>query len=76
MKKYVKIGRSLYEIVDLAGAVFVAALVAMLVSATWLSFDWITRNNVSTWAIVCLVAGTVISGTTTAIFSDFNERRK
>ena len=68
MKKYIKIRHSLYETADVAGAVFVAALVAMLASATWLSLDWITRNNVSTWAVVCLIAGTAVAGTITAIF--------
>ena len=70
MKKYVKIGRSLYEVIDIAGSVFVAALVAMLASATWLSLDWITRNNISTWAIVGLIAGTSVAGTIAAIFKN------
>ena len=73
MKKYVKIGHSLYETVDIAGAVFVAALVAMLASATWLSLDWITRNNISVWAIVCLIAGTAVAGTIAAIFRNYNK---
>ena len=68
MKKYIKIRNTLYETVDIAGAVFVAALVAMLAGATWLALDWLTRNNISVWAIVCLVAGTAIAGTITAIF--------
>ena len=68
MKKYVKIGRSLYETIDIAGAVFVAALVAMLASAIWLALDWLTRNNISVWAIVCLVSGASVAGTITAIF--------
>ena len=68
MKKYVKSGHTLYEVADIAGAVFVAALVAMLASATWLALDWLTRNNISTWAIVGLIAGTAVSGTITAIF--------
>ena len=70
MKKYVKIGRSLYETIDIAGAVFVAALVAMLASAIWLALDWLTRNNISAWAIVCLAAGTAVAGTIAAIFKD------
>lgn len=73
MKKYIKIRHSLYEAVGLAGAVFMAALVAMLVSATWLALDWITRNSVSTWAIVCLVTGTAIAGTITAIFRNYSK---
>ena len=73
MKKYVKIGRSLYETVDIAGAIFVVALVAMLASAIWLALDWLTRNSVSTWAVVCLVAGTAVAGTITAIFKDYNK---
>ena len=73
MKKYVKLGHTLYEVVDLAGAVFAVALVAMLASAIWLALDWITRNNISAWAIVCLVAGTAIAGTITAIFRNYNK---
>ena len=68
MKKYVKIGRSLYETIDIAGAVFVVALVAMLASAAWLSLDWICRNSISTWAVVGLVSGTAVAGTIAAIF--------
>ena len=68
MKKYIRIRNSLYETVDLAGAVFVAALVAMLASATWLSLDWLTRNNISVWAVVVLIAGTAVAGAITAIF--------
>ena len=68
MKKYIRIRNSLYETVDIAGAVFVVALVAMLASATWLSLDWICRNQISAWAIVGLIAGTAVSGTITAIF--------
>ena len=68
MKKYIKIRHSLYETVDIAGSVFVAALVAMLASAICLALDWLTRNNISTWAIVGLIAGTAVSGTITAIF--------
>ena len=70
MKKYIRIRNSLYEAVDLAGAVFVAALVVMLASAIWLSLDWITRNNISTWAIVCLITGMAIAGTIAAIFKN------
>ena len=73
MKKYVKIGRSLYETVDIAGAIFVVALVAMLASAIWLALDWLTRNSVSTWAVVGLITGTAVAGAITAIFW---ERRK
>ena len=73
MKKYMKIGHSIYEVVDIAGAVFVAALAAMLASAIWLSLDWLTRNNISTWAIVGLIAGTAVSGTITAIFKDYSK---
>ena len=68
MKKYVKIGRSLYETIDIAGSVFVAALVAMLASAIWLALDWLTRNSISTWAVVCLITGTAVAGTITVIF--------
>ena len=68
MKKYIRIRNSLYETVDIAGSVFVAALVAMLASATWLSLDWLLRNSVSTWAIVVLIAGTAVAGIITAIF--------
>ena len=70
MKKYIRIRNTLYETVDIAGAVFVVALVAMLASATWLSLDWITRNNISAWAIVCLVAGAAVAGTIAAIFKN------
>ena len=70
MKKYIKIRHSLYETVDIAGAIFVAALVAMLASATWLSLDWLLRNSVSTWAVVVLIAGTTVAGTIAAIFKN------
>ena len=73
MKKYIRIRNSLYETVDIAGAVFVAALVAMLASAIWLALDWLTRNNISTWAIVGLIAGTTIAGTIAAIFRNYNK---
>ena len=73
MKKYVKIGRSLYEVIDIAGSVFVAALVAMLASAIWLSLDWLTRNNISAWAIVGLIAGAAVAGTIAAIFRNYNK---
>ena len=73
MKKYVKIGRSLYEVIDIAGAVFVAALAAMLASAAWLSLDWLTRNNISMWAVVVLISSTSIAGTITAIFGKTNK---
>ena len=73
MKKYIRIRSLLYETVDIAGSVFVAALVAMLASAIWLALDWITRNNISTWAIVCLIAGTAVSGTIAAIFKDYSK---
>lgn len=73
MKKYIRIRNSLYETVDIAGAIFVAALVAMLSSATWLSLDWLTRNNVSTWAIVGLIAGTAVAGTIAATFRNYNK---
>ena len=73
MKKYVKFGHTLYEVVDLAGGIFIAALVAMLASATWLALDWITRNNISTWAIVGLITGTAVAGTIAAIFRDYNK---
>lgn len=73
MKKYVKFGHTLYEVVDLAGAVFVAALVAMLASATWLSLDWICRNQISAWAVVGLITGTVVAGTITAIFRNYGK---
>ena len=73
MKKYIRIRNSLYETVDIAGAVFVAALVAMLASAIWLSLDWLTRNNISAWAVVCLVAGMAIAGTISAIFRNYNK---
>ena len=68
MKKYVKLGRTLYEVVDLASAVFAAALVAMLASAIWLSLDWLCRNQISAWAVVGLITGTVVAGIITAIF--------
>ena len=68
MKKYIKIKHSLYETIEIAGAVFVAALVAMLASATWLALDWLTRNNISVWAVVVLISSTSIAGTITAIF--------
>ena len=73
MKKYVKIGRSLYEVIDIAGAVFVAALAAMLASAIWLALDWLTRNNISMWAVVVLISSTSIAGTITAIFGKTNK---
>ena len=73
MKKYIRIRNSLYETVDIAGAIFVVALVAMLASATWLALDWLTRNSVSTWAVVCLVAGTAVAGTITAIFKNYSK---
>ena len=68
MRKYIKIRHSLYEAVDIAGAIFVAALVAMLASATWLALDWICRNQISAWAVVCLITGTAVAGTITVIF--------
>ena len=73
MKKYVKIGRSLYETIDIVGGIFVVALVAMLASAIWLALDWLTRNSVSTWAVVGLIAGTAVAGTITAIFKDYSK---
>ena len=73
MKKYIRIRNSLYEAVDIAGAIFVAALAARLVSATWLALDWITRNNISTWAIVGLIAGTAVAGIIAAIFRSYNK---
>ena len=73
MKKYIKSRNSLYETVDIAGGIFMAALAAMLAGATWLSLDWITRNNISAWAIVCLVAGTAVAGTIAAIFKDYSK---
>ena len=73
MKKYIRIRNSLYETVDIAGAVFVTALVAMLASAAWLSLDWLTRNNISTWAIVCLIAGMAVAATVAAIFRNYNK---
>ena len=73
MKKYIRIRNSLYETVDIAGAIFVVALVAMLASATWLALDWLTRNSVSTWAIVGLITGTAVAGTITAIFKDYSK---
>ena len=73
MKKYIRIRNSLYETVNIAGSVFVVALVAMLASAIWLALDWLTRNNISTWAIVGLTAGTTVSGTITAIFKDYSK---
>ena len=73
MKKYVKFGHTLYEVVDLAGAVFAAALAAMLVSAIWLSLDWLCRNQISAWAVVVLIAGTAIAGTIAAIFRNYNK---
>ena len=68
MKKYVKIGRSLYETVDIAGAIFLAALAAMLASAVWLALDWICGNSISAWAIVGLISSTTVAGIITAIF--------
>lgn len=73
MKKYMKIGHSIYEVVDLAGAIFVVALVAMLASATWLSLDWLCRNQISAWAVVGLITGTAIAGTIAAIFRNYNK---
>ena len=73
MKKYVKIGRSLYETIDIVGGIFVVALAAMLASAIWLSLDWITRNNISTWAVVVLITGMAVSGTITAIFRNYSK---
>ena len=73
MKKYIRFGHTLYEVIDLAGAIFVAALVAMLASATWLSLDWICRNSISTWAVVGLIAGTTVAGAITAIFKDYSK---
>lgn len=73
MKKYVKIGRSLYETIDIVGGIFVAALVAMLASAVWLALDWLTRNSVSTWAVVVLITGTAVAGTIAAIFKDYSK---
>ena len=73
MKKYMKIGHSIYEVVDIAGAIFLAALAAMLVSATWLALDWITRNSISTWAIVCMISGAAVAGIITTIFKDYNK---
>ena len=68
MKKYIRIRNSLYETVDIAGAIFLVALVAMLASATWLALDWLTRNSVSTWAIVVLISSTTVAGIIAAIF--------
>ena len=73
MKKYIKVRHSLYEIVDIVGTVFLAALVAMLASAVWLALDWLCRNQISAWAVVGLITGTAVAGTIAAIFS---ERRK
>ena len=73
MKKYIKIKHNLYEAVDIAGAVFVTALVAMLASAAWLSLDWLARNNISTWAIVCLITGMAVAATVAAIFRNYNK---
>lgn len=73
MKKYVKIGRSIYEVVDLAGGIFLAALAAMLIGAVWLSLDWLTRNSISAWAVVCLIAGTAVAGIIAAIFRSYNK---
>ena len=73
MKKYIRIRNSLYEAVDIAGAIFVVALVAMLIGATWLALDWLTRNSVSTWAVVGLIAGAAVAGTITAIFKDYSK---
>lgn len=73
MKKYIRIRNSLYETVDIAGAIFVVALVAMLIGATWMALDWITRNNISTWAIVCVITGAAVAGTITAIFRNYNK---
>ena len=73
MKKHVKIRHNLYETIDIAGAIFVAALAAMLASATWLSLDWLTRNNISMWAVVVLISSTSIAGTITAIFGKTNK---
>ena len=73
MKKYVKLGHTLYEVVDLVGTVFVAALVAMLASAIWLALDWLCRNQFSVWAVVVLIAGTAVAGTIAAIFKDYSK---
>ena len=71
MKKYIKIRNSLYEVIDLAGAVFVVALVAMLASTAWLALDWLCRNQISAWAVVVLIAGTAVAGTISAIFKNY-----
>lgn len=73
MKKYIRTRNSLYETVDIAGAIFVVALMAMLASAIWLALDWLTRNSVSTWAVVVLITGTAVAGTITAIFKDYSK---
>ena len=69
MKKYIRIRNSLYETVDIVGAIFLAALAAMLISATWLTLDWLCRNQISVWAVVTLISSTVIDVAITAIFS-------
>ena len=73
MKKYIRIRNSLYETIDIAGGVFVAALVAMLASATWLALDWLTRNNISVWAVVCLAIGMAVAGIITAVFRNYDK---
>ena len=73
MKKYIRTRNSLYEAVDIAGAIFVVALAAMLASAIWLALDWLTRNSVSTWAIVVLITGTAVAGTIAVIFRNYSK---
>ena len=73
MKKYIRIRNSLYEAVDIAGGIFLAALAAMLASAIWLALDWLTRNNVSTWAIVCMITGAAVAVTIAAIFRNYSK---
>ena len=73
MKKYIRIRNSLYETIDIAGAIFMVALATMLASATWLALDWLTRNSISTWAIVVLISSTTVAGIIAAIFKDYSK---
>lgn len=73
MKKYIRIRNSLYEAVDIAVGIFIAALAAMLTSATWLALDWLCRNEISAWAVVVLVSSIAVSGTIAVIFRDYSK---
>ena len=51
----------------------VPSIIAMLVSAIWLSLDWLCRNQISAWAVVGLISGTAVAGIIAAIFRNYNK---